>query len=116
MEIEVILSLPSSVGAAASAGLLKEIYEHFVDVRKALPKEVAAPQDIESVKALLEHEEERLGDTRVQHLTIEAIDATYSHLEGIRSERLRQAKASFNTALVLVVVGVLTIFGGVFLL
>ena len=44
------------------------------------------------------------------------ISSTYETLCNFRKERERQAKNSFNVALSLIIVGVLVVFGGVFLL
>jgi hypothetical protein len=49
-------------------------------------------------------------------LTLEAIQAAHDSANNIRSERMRQAKFTFNAALSLAVLGVLIIFAGVILL
>ncbi|MVB98311.1 hypothetical protein D6V35_17875, partial [Vibrio cholerae] len=52
----------------------------------------------------------------VNEAAIEALDETYTFTAGIAAERMRQAKAAFNIALTLMIVGVLVIFAGVALL
>ncbi|WP_242625905.1 TRADD-N-associated membrane domain-containing protein [Vibrio cholerae] len=52
----------------------------------------------------------------VNEAAIEALDETYTLTAGIAAERMRQAKAAFNIALTLMIVGVLVIFAGVALL
>jgi drug/metabolite transporter superfamily protein YnfA len=86
---------------------------------------VAAPQNVSVVENLrqaevvlsdLSNQEKRLGASEAHTLTIGALAAAHNTANGLRAERIRQAKATFNAALALVVIGVLIIFVGVGLL
>ena len=61
-------------------------------------------------------QEKRHGADEDHALTIEALAAAHNTGNGIRAERIRQAKITFNAALSLAVIGVVIIFGGVGLL
>ena len=116
MGIEVLLGILASLGAGASVEILRNLYEKLVEQREKLPAKIESAEDIQKVKLVLEEKAKQIGEVATENVTVGVIESTYSHLEGIRTERLRQARATFNTALVLVVVGVLIIFAGVVLM
>lgn len=70
----------------------------------------------EVVLSNLSNQKQRLGDDEARTLTIEALAAAHNTANGLRAERIRQAKTTFNAALAFAVIGVLIIFAGVGLL
>ena len=116
MSLEIVSAILSSVGAGASLNILKYLYEKFVDQREELPTRIESELDIQKVQLAMDKERKSLDNGVAEKIALGAIENTYSHLEGIRSERLRQARTVFNIALSLIVVGVLIIFAGVVLM
>jgi hypothetical protein len=70
----------------------------------------------EELENFLQKKEQQLTPVKTRNLTLDAIQTAHEAANGIRTERMRQAKFTFNAALSLAVIGVLIIFAGVSLL
>ncbi|HAS6299991.1 MULTISPECIES: TRADD-N-associated membrane domain-containing protein [Vibrio] len=116
MSIEVTLLTTVLANALGSSGLAESLVKLF---KEKLDKKTIDDSGSDEITAA---EPKRLylaGDQEskiVNEAAIEALDETYMFTAGIAAERMRQAKAAFNIALTLMIVGVLIIFAGVALL
>ncbi|GIB53381.1 TPA: hypothetical protein RQJ47_001737 [Vibrio vulnificus] len=116
MSIEVTLLTTVLANALGSSGLAESLVKLF---KEKLDKKTIDDSGSDEITAA---EPKRLylaGDQEskiVNEAAIEALDETYMFTAGIAAERMRQAKAAFNIALTLMIVGVLIIFAGVSLL
>ena len=77
--------------------------EHTVDRAEVL----------EGLHSTLTFGENSLPADEVTKLSLNVVGATYESMSGIRQERLRQAKATFNAALSATVFGVIIVFSGI---
>ncbi|WP_217519976.1 TRADD-N-associated membrane domain-containing protein [Vibrio metschnikovii] len=116
MSIEVTLLTTVLANALGSSGLAESLIKLF---KEKLDKKTIDDSGSDEITSA---EPKRLylaGDQKskiVNEAAIEALDETYTFTAGIAAERMRQAKAAFNIALTLMIVGVLIIFAGVALL
>lgn len=116
IDYSVIVSLLSSVlGATAVSDTLVEAFKKLFEEKKTETEEsrnvpTLVPQERQT-KDVKEIEAQLATDA-----AISVLDSTYASTSLIRDERMRQAKLAFNSALSLVVIGVLIIFIGVGLL
>jgi hypothetical protein len=134
IELQVISALAASV---ASSGVAEKIYdliknrlkESGIDKGvKVASSPIQAGRDIDrksdkdllftqqELEYILQKQEQQLTPTKTRNLTLEAIQTAHDAANGIRTERMRQAKFTFNAALSLAIIGVLIIFAGVSLL
>lgn len=117
MSIEVVTALLSSVAPAIAAKLWEAMRERLRERGvQEIPGDVGTIESLRQAQAVLSEHGERLAPDEAYTLTLEALAAAHSTANGLRAERLRQAKATFNAALALAVIGVLIIFVGVGLL
>lgn len=116
MSIEVTLItslLASSFGSTAIAESLVQLFKEKFD-KKTTDDSTTASSSVSDTKKLY-----LTGDQESEFATdaaIEALDETYQSISGIIFERVRQARLAFNTALSLMIIGVLIVFSGIALL
>lgn len=114
MENTVLTSLLESVpGSRLIADTLIKLFEEKYD-DKTTDRSVSDQLAVKETKRLY-----LTGDKAEEIATdaaIEALDEIYKTTNVIAAERMRQAKLAFNTALLLMIVGVIIIFAGVTLL
>ena len=115
MSIEIATSL---LAATAASGVTQQIWNVLKDKLhekgvKELPEEVISPQQRQQAEKALENEAPRFEKEEARIITIEALSKANLSANSIRRERIRQAKITFNAAIILAVVGVLIIFAGV---
>ncbi len=132
LEVTVITSLlATALGSSKVAESVVELFKKYYNEKKAEePKEDAsvffqssippvAPEAPESPEA---PETPPCGDDYSKKVSdadiatdaaIRALNETHSSVASIRNERMRQARLSFNTALILMIIGVVIIFIGV---
>ena len=118
LEIQLVSTL---IGSLASAGIVEKVIETLREKSRkgGAPTTVDAGTTSDApaeLDALLKQGaiSDNLATTR--KLTFDAISAAHDAAIGLRSERLRQARFTFNAALSLAVLGVIIIFSGVALL
>jgi Cyanobacterial TRADD-N associated 2-Transmembrane domain len=114
LEVTVITSLLASVlGSRSLADALIKLFKEKYD-DKTTDQSVSDEATVSERRCLY-----LTGDKEAEMATdaaIEALDETYQTTNNIAAERMRQAKLAFNTALSLMIVGVIIIFAGVALL
>jgi hypothetical protein len=112
IEISLITGLLAAVfGSTSAADALIEIYKKLFEKKSVEPPKGSGDNIISDTKLMyLTPEKESEIATEA---AIEALNLTYDSTLAIRNERMRQAKLSFNAALVLMCLGVLIIFVGI---
>lgn len=113
--------LTSAVGLPAVQALLKRAAQELLS--KGIPAQEIQTLQEAQLSDHIGNQEELL--TRARHISRElspkdeyvitatALSEAHEVTNNLRGERLRQARAAFNAALLLMVVGILIIFGGV---
>ncbi len=118
VEISLITSLLGVVlGSSPIAGSVVELFKMFYNEKnKQIAVEATDGTKTEDTSVPLLPEKYVSSKTEVEIATdaaIKALDSTYSSATSIRDERIRQAKLAFNTALILMIMGVVIIFVGI---
>lgn len=127
--IEVALSVVAPLAAELSKEAVKKLIEHINQklVEKGVPKEEihdlaildkqsAGQIEVSDVIVRAKEISSHLSAYDELSITSDALSEAHDVTKTLRSERLRQARAAFNAALVLAVLGVLIIFGGIALI
>jgi hypothetical protein len=107
MESVLASSLTTEVAQPLWAPVRELLIEKGVE---DVPGEVATSEQLQEAETALSREADRFTDNEVHQLTIEALAAAQDTANGIRTERMRQARLIFNAALGLTVLGVLIIW------
>ncbi len=109
--------LSSSAVPAVMGGVLKVLRSGLPKEAAArLPERAVAGEDLERAQAILAETAARVPPDQAHSLTLEALAAAHNDAQGVRTERMRQARLTFNAAITLAIIGVLIIFSGVGLL
>jgi len=117
IEVSLIISLLGAViGSSTIAESVVELFKKFYNERKAKivtdvsvgTIEATIPPPLVDIRASTKSEADIVTDA-----AIKALDATHTSVLSIRVERMRQARLAFNTALILMIVGVIVTFIGV---
>ena len=111
MSVELVTTLLSSAAVSTVAEALWKGVRDGLRARgvQRVPEELSSPQTLEIAKL----EVESLPPDEARDLTLEALARAHNAANGVRAERLRQAKLTFNAAISLAVIGILIIFVGV---
>lgn len=122
LEISLITSLLGAVlGSSTIAESVVELFKKFYNERKSKIAEEAMVSEGTIEAAIIPPFAVPDAKTKteadiVTDAAIKALETTHATVSSIRNERMRQAKVAFNTALVLMVVGVIITFIGLILL
>jgi len=109
--------LSSSAVPAVMGGVLKVLRSGLPKEAAArLPERAVAGEALERAQAILAETAARVPPDQAHSLTLEALAAAHNDAQGVRTERMRQARLTFNAAITLAIIGVLIIFSGVGLL
>lgn len=81
-----------------------------------VPTEIVTPQQLKQAETVVSEKANRFSANEARQVTVEALARAQDAANGIRAERMRQARLTFNAAIGLTVLGVLIIFAGVILL
>ena len=114
IEIASLIVGTSAINAAEV--FYKYLVKRLALKRKDLPLVLRTEKDVQIALEILAEEDEKLDPTEADKTGLSVVEATTHHIDGIREERLRQAKSAFNAALGLAVIGVLVVLAGVILL
>jgi len=116
MSIEITLLtsvLASALGSSTISESLVQLFREKFDKKTIDDKSKSDSSVSEPKRLYLTGEQE---SEIVNEAAIEALDETYQSTAGIVAERMRQAKLAFNTAIVLMIIGVIIVFLGIGLL
>ncbi len=118
MTVDVVTALlASSATTAVVESIWKVLRQQLQDKGvQDVPTRLESPDEIKRVEAVLEDKPDRFTRAEAHDLTVQSIAEAEQTANGIRAERMRQARLTFNAALSLAVTGTLVIFGGVLLL
>ena len=109
-----VSSLLASASAEVREQILRALRTESSHLASALPSQIQHQEDIEQVSVVLLEEQNELPLGEYAELTLGSFDSAYAGQEGIRDERLRQAKLTFNAALGLAIFGVVAVLAGAF--
>lgn len=117
VELTAISALLSVLGSGV-VEKVAEVLKRRLEERGADKVLIAASTEniAENIEVVLSRAESQLGSSGVKDLTLEAIQAAHDAANNMRTERMRQARITFNAAIALTVIGVLIIFSGIALL
>lgn len=116
MSIEITLLtsvLASALGSSAIAESLVQLFREKFDKKSINDRNTSESLISEPKRLYLTGDQE---SEIVNEAAIEALDETYQSTACIVDERMRQAKLAFNTAIALMIIGVIIVFLGVGLL
>lgn len=126
MSLEIALALASVLAGSAVANAVTAIYSRLknelrrkgidqekIDKITALSREGVDKIETTDFVIAVKEISNRIGPEEDDLLTLEAISDGQNATKAYRDERMRQAKWSFNAAIVLLVLGVLIIFAGI---
>lgn len=83
---------------------------------QGISQEISTVKNFNEAEAVLSEQDKQIAPDVAHTLTLGALSSAHQAANGLREERMRQAKMTFNAALALAVIGVLIIFTGVGLL
>lgn len=94
-----------------------ENYDQLIERLTILEKQIKSGDSnkIEEVNKLVGNLQSTLPSELSEKIEADFTDVAYENLKDIQEERLRQARTSFNAALILMVIGILIIFAGIIL-
>ena len=118
MAVDIVTALlASSASSAVAEAIWKVLRQRLQDKGVSdVPATIGSPDEIKRAEAVLVEEPQRFSSAEAHDLTLQSITEAQQTANGIRAERMRQARHTFNAALSLAVIGTLIIFGGIVLL
>lgn len=103
------------VSKTLAESLSKFIKENKFEKQEVLPEKVKTKEDIEKIKQFWIEKDKKLPPDQSWRLTEDFVQSTFTSISQFRQERLRQARATFNFALIFTIIGVILIFFGIML-
>ena len=103
------------VSKTLAESLSKFIKENKFEKQEVLPEKVKTKEDIEKIKQFQIEKDKKLPPDQSWRLTEDFVQSTFTSISQFRQERLRQARATFNFALIFTIIGVILIFFGIML-
>jgi len=115
MSIDIVTSLMAATAASGVTQQIWNVLKKGLQEKgvKEIPAEVITPQQRQQAEEALVNQASRFEPEEARIITMEALSKASMSANSIRVERMRQAKITFNAAIILAVVGVLLIFAGV---
>ena len=115
--LEIVGALLATSSLEIGSTLWKFVRERLAERGSSdLPPDVANLVELHRAEVVVVEEGDRLPQDEAQDLTVRAVEFAQQAANGIRAERLRQAKWTFNAALTLTILGAILVFIGVIVL
>ncbi len=94
----------------------KQDYERFIKELESAEKQISLGKSSKlELEKVLGNLEQQLPKELSEKIESDFTEVAYANLKQIQEERLRQARTSFNVALILMIIGILIIFAGIVL-
>ena len=122
MSVEIVTSLLATMSGALAKSVYAALKEKIMieygtkKITLNLPTQIESESDIKTIEGILVDEEKRLPRVESQPIVADIFKLSYHTTKKIRDERLRQARITFNWAVILTIIAVVVIFCGVVLL